>query len=196
MLTVSGMPELNDVMLVEGLKANLISISQLCDEGFLVNFNRSERSVYDKYNNQILTGKRSLDNCYLLSVKVVCLHVKVEELEIWHQKLGHTSFRNLQKLLATQAIRGIPKLKVDEKKLCEACQLGKQIKNTYSRVQDITTKGILELLHMDLMGPMQTESIGKKKYVFACVDDYSRFTWVDFLKDKSETFQVFKKLSV
>ena len=44
------------------------------------------------------------------------------------------------------------------------------------------------------MGPMQVESIASKRYVFVCVDDFSRFTWVDFLKEKSETFDVFKKL--
>lgn len=43
---------------------------------------------------------------------------------------------------------------------------------------------------MDLMGPMQTESLGKKKYVFVCVDDYSRFTWIRFLRSKSETAKV------
>ena len=47
---------------------------------------------------------------------------------------------------------------------------------------------------MDLMGPMQVETIAGKMYVFMCVDDFSRFTWVDFLKEKSETFDVFKKL--
>ena len=47
---------------------------------------------------------------------------------------------------------------------------------------------------MDLMGPMQVESIAGKRYVFVCVDDFFRFTWIDFLKEKSETFDIFKKL--
>ena len=45
---------------------------------------------------------------------------------------------------------------------------------------------VLELLYMDLMGPMQIESIGSKRYVFVCVDDFSRFTWVDFIREKSK----------
>ena len=44
------------------------------------------------------------------------------------------------------------------------------------------------------MGPMQVESIGGKKYIFVCVDDFSRFTWIDFIKEKSNTFNVFEKL--
>lgn len=181
-------------MLVDGLKANLISISQLCDDGLQVNFNKTECCVFDRDNIQILCGKRSCDNCYLLTVKANCLHVKIEETEIWHQKLGHTSFRNLQKLISTQAITGIPRLKFHDKRLCDASQVGKQVKTSHPKVQDISTTSVLELLHMDLMGPIQTESIGKKKYIFVCVDDFSRFTWVDFIKEKSEAFAVFRKL--
>lgn len=47
---------------------------------------------------------------------------------------------------------------------------------------------------MGLMGQTQIESIGGKKYIFVCVDDFSRFTWVDFLREKFETFKVFKAL--
>ena len=56
-----------------------------------------------------------------------------------------------------------------------------------------TTKA-LELLHMDLMGPMQVESIGGKRYVFVLVDDFTRFTWIKFIREKSDTFEVFKEL--
>ena len=47
---------------------------------------------------------------------------------------------------------------------------------------------------MDLMGPMQVESIVGKRYVFFCIDDFSRFTWVDFIREKSDTFEIFKNL--
>ena len=47
---------------------------------------------------------------------------------------------------------------------------------------------------MDLIGPMQVESTSGKRYVFLCVDDFSIFTLVDFIKEKSDTFSVFKKL--
>lgn len=63
-------------------------------------------------------------------------------------------------------------------------------------VQHITTKKVLELMHMDLMGPMQVESIVGKRYVFVCVDDFSRYTWVEFIREKSDTFEVFKLLCI
>ena len=61
-------------------------------------------------------------------------------------------------------------------------------------VQHLTTSRVLELLLMDLMGPMQIESLGGKRYVFVCVDDFSRYTWVDFIREKSDTFAVFEAL--
>ena len=94
----------------------------------------------------------------------------------------------------TGAVRGIPTLSKKEPGVCGPCQLSKQLKESHSSLQQTTTSRVLELLHMDLMGPMQVESISGKRYVFVCVDDFSRFTWVDFIKEKSETFNVFKML--
>ena len=53
----------------------------------------------------------------------------------------------------------------------------------------------LELLHMDLMGPMQVESLGGKRYALVVVHDFSRYTWVNFIREKSDTFDIFKTLS-
>jgi transposase InsO family protein len=57
----------------------------------------------------------------------------------------------------------------------------------------MTTKRSLEMLHMDLFGPITYISIGGNKYGLIIVDDYSYFTWVFFLQDKSETQDVLKK---
>ncbi|GJX21725.1 retrovirus-related pol polyprotein from transposon TNT 1-94 [Tanacetum coccineum] len=51
----------------------------------------------------------------------------------------------------------------------------------------------LELLHMDLCGPMRVASINGKKYILVIVDDYSRYTWVYFLRSKDETPEIIKK---
>ncbi|KAK2369168.1 putative mitochondrial protein [Trifolium repens] len=59
-----------------------------------------------------------------------------------------------------------------------------------------TTSKILELLHMDLMGPIQVESLEGKRYALVVVDDYSRYTWVNFIGEKSDAFDVFKELCI
>lgn len=65
--------------------------------------------------------------------------------------------------------------------MCGACNQGKQVKVQHKLIQDIQSTDMLEMIHMDLMGPMQTESIARKRYVIVLVDDYSRFTWVRFI---------------
>jgi transposase InsO family protein len=57
----------------------------------------------------------------------------------------------------------------------------------------MTTTRPLKMLHMNLFGPIAYISIGGNKYDLVIVDDYSRFTWVFFLQDKSETQEVLKK---
>ena len=73
-------------------------------------------------------------------------------------------------------------------------QLGKQIRTGHGIVNSVTTTKPLELIHMALIGPIQTISLGGKKYILVVVDNYSRFTWVVFLKDKGETFIHFKSV--
>ena len=85
---------------------------------------------------------------------------------------------------------GIPTIDINGKFFCDGCQVGKQTKTSHRSLKECYTNRVLELLHLDLMGPMQIESLGEKKYVFVVVDDYSRFTWVQFLKGKSDTVQI------
>ena len=63
-------------------------------------------------------------------------------------------------------------------------------------IQHLVTTHILELLHMDLMGPMQVESIKRKRDIFVCVDDFSRYCWVYFIREKSYTFGMFEILCI
>ena len=85
-------------------------------------------------------------------------------------------------------------LKKKQPRICGSCQSGKQQRASHKVIQDKATSKVLQLLHMDLMGPMQVESLAGKKYAFVCVDDIFRYAWVDFIKEKSNTFDVFTKL--
>ena len=76
--------------------------------------------------------------------------------------------------------------------LFEACQQGKQIKTSFKSNDVVSTSRLLQLLHMDLFGPTRTLSLGRKKYGYVIVDDYSRYTCVYFLANKHESFKVFE----
>ena len=62
--------------------------------------------------------------------------------------------------------------------------------------QYVGTSKCFQLLHMDLMGPVEVDSFSGKRYAYVVVDDFSRYTWINFLKEKSETFGVLKTLHV
>nr|GEY73861.1 retrovirus-related Pol polyprotein from transposon TNT 1-94 [Tanacetum cinerariifolium] len=83
-------------------------------------------------------------------------------------------------------VRGLPKLKFEKDHLCSACAMSKSKKKSHKPKSEDTNQEKLYLLHMDLCGPMRVESVNGKKYILIIVDDYSRFTWVKFLRSKDE----------
>ncbi|XP_061998851.1 uncharacterized protein LOC133716132 [Rosa rugosa] len=197
-----GIPNLKNVLYVEGLTANLISVSHLADDYEDVWFNKQRCVVLDKKGENIMGDKRSLDNCYHIqaneSLNVqACLSMRSAEetFELWHRRLGHVNYQDMLKLSTKQCVRGLPTLSGKTDKICGGCKTGKQTKSPHKAINSATTTRVLELLHMDLMGLAQIESIGGKKYMLVIVDDFSRYTWVNFLKDKAETFESFKGLS-
>ncbi|GJV09028.1 retrovirus-related pol polyprotein from transposon TNT 1-94 [Tanacetum coccineum] len=74
-----------------------------------------------------------------------------------------------------------------EDQLCFSCELGKAKRSTFKTKTVPSSKGRLNLFHMDLCGPMRIEIINGKKYILVIVDDYSRYTWTHFLRTKDET---------
>jgi hypothetical protein len=100
--------------------------------------------------------------------------------------------KNLHKLLKGEHILGLTNVHFEKDRICSACQAGKQVGAHHPHKNIMTTDRPLELLHMDLFGPIAYISIGGSKYCLVIVDDYSRFTWVFFLQEKSHTQETLK----
>ena len=83
-----------------------------------------------------------------------------------------------------ELVLGIPKLSRISNVVCGPCQLGKQTKAKHPSTQTSATSRPLELLHLNLMGPARTESLGGKRYIMVVVDDFTRYTWVILLRSK------------
>jgi transposase InsO family protein len=79
----------------------------------------------------------------------------------------------------------------EKDKLCSACQARKQVGNTHPKKSTMSTSKAFKLLHMDLFGPTTYTSIGDNKHGFVIVDDFTRYTWVAFIVDKSDVFVTF-----
>jgi hypothetical protein len=102
---------------------------------------------------------------------------------------------NLSKLLKGEHILGLTNVHFEKNRICSACQAGKQVGAPHPAKNVLTTTRPLELLHMDIFGLVAYVSIGGNKYGFVIVDDYSRYTWVFFMKDKSKVHEIFKKFA-
>ncbi|XP_059668781.1 uncharacterized protein LOC132313857 [Cornus florida] len=188
------LPEIKEVLLVEGLKHNLLSVSELCDNGKKVCFDKERCNVVDTESEKILfSACRSSGNVYTVSEEATyCNLTSLNEAILWHKRLGHLHFKNLIKILKLKAVKGLPDLNFSDNHLCKACQQGKQTKVAFPS-KEINTSSALDLIHMDLCGPTRTTSIGGSKYFMLLIDDFSRMVWVYFLKEKSEAITHFIK---
>ena len=160
-------------------------------------FKSNSCSVLDKNNNIVVYGQRQ-GNVYivnLLEIRSKCLVVSSDDSNLWHRRLGHINMHLIERMYNKNLVDGLPKLKFDKDQLCDACMKGKQVKKTFKHQKEIFTSRPLQLLHMDLVGPTRTRSLGGSYYAYVVVDDYSRFTWVMFLTTKDEAFAYFEILA-
>nr|GEY76636.1 retrovirus-related Pol polyprotein from transposon TNT 1-94 [Tanacetum cinerariifolium] len=109
---------------------------------------------------------------------------------LWHRRHSHLNFDTINLLSKNDIVIGLPKLKFVQDHFCSSCELGKAKRKTFQTKTTPSSKRRLQLLHMDLCGPMRVESINGKKYVLVIVDDYSGYTWTHFLRSKDETPEV------
>ena len=199
-VAISRDKSISNVMLVESLGYNLMSIAQLTDIGLNVLFTKFDCQVLQSSDNSVVFKGVRKGNLYLVdftngpSVKT-CLIAKSSKGWLWHRRLGHVGMRNLDKLVKGEHITGIENVKFDKDRLCSACQAGKQVGAPHPPKNIMTTTSPLELLHMDLFGPTTYLSFGGNAYGLVIVDDFTRYTWVFFLEDKSRTQACFKKFA-
>lgn len=132
--------------------------------------------VYDNQNGYVLSGYRSLDNCYKINQFNHCQHITTDSKKLWHKRLARINYQDLTKLVNAGCVKGVPKLSSESIGTCSACKTGKEIRSTHKDTNGLGTNRMSELLRMDLMGLGQVESLGGKSNVVLCMDDFSRYT--------------------
>ncbi|GJY18093.1 retrovirus-related pol polyprotein from transposon TNT 1-94 [Tanacetum coccineum] len=188
------------VYYVEGLGHNLFSVGQFCDGDLEVAFRSNTCYVRNLEGDDLLTGGRD-SNLYTISISdmaassPICLMSKATSTKswLWHRRLSHLNFGTINDLTKLDLVDGLPKFKYGKDHLCSACERGKSKKASHPPKLIPSDYSKLELLHMDLCGPMRVASVNGKKYILVIVDDFSRFTWVYFLRSKDETPEIIKK---
>ena len=91
-----------------------------------------------------------------------------------------------------KVVTSLPDLKIDHEGIFKGCAKGKNIKNLFPK-SETKIKGALELIHSDVCGPMPSTPLSGYEYYITFIDDYSRKTWIYFLKAKDEVFGKFKE---
>ncbi|GJX87154.1 putative ribonuclease H-like domain-containing protein [Tanacetum coccineum] len=181
---------------------NLISVSQICDKKHRVLFTENECIVLSSEfklpdPSMVLFTVPRRHNLYTFSLNdfssqgnITCLLAKasVDESTKWHRRLGHVNFKNMNKLVTGNLVRGLPSKLFQNDHTCVACNKGKQHKASYKRISAVSLiHHPLHLLHMDLFGPVSIRSINHKIYCLIIIDEYTRSQ----LKEKKQSASAF-----
>ena len=145
-----------NVLYVDGLKHNLLSVSQMCDQGTEVIFRTNGCFVRDLDTGKtMIRGKRTPNNLYLFEEgQQQCYLSKEDEHWLWHRRLGHLSFSQIRKACKNQAVRDLPDIKIPDNTMCKSCQFGKQTRTNFAEKEGSASRP-LELVHVDTCGPFR-----------------------------------------
>ncbi|GJW58439.1 putative ribonuclease H-like domain-containing protein, partial [Tanacetum coccineum] len=185
----TGKLDFEDVSFVKELQQfNLFSVSQMCDKKNKVLFTDSECLVLSPDfklpdENQVLLKIPRQNNMYSFNLEnivpsggLACLIAKAttDESNKLHRRLGHVNFKNLNKLIKGNLVRGLPSNLFQNDHTCAACQKGKQHKASCKAKTVSSISHSLQLLNMDLLGPTSVRSLNQKTYCLVITDDFSR----------------------
>ncbi|GJV40698.1 putative ribonuclease H-like domain-containing protein [Tanacetum coccineum] len=203
----TGKLDFEDVCFVKELQHfNLFSVSQMCDKKNKVLFTDTECLVLSPEfklpdENQVLLRIPRQNNMYSFNLEnivpsggLACLIAKaiIDESNKWHRRLGHVNFKNLNKLVKGNLVRGLPSKIFQNDHTCVACQKGKQHKASCKAKSVRSISQPLQLLYMEFFGPTSVRSLNHKTYCLVITNDFIRFSWVFFLRTKDETSGIFK----
>ncbi|KAJ2911698.1 hypothetical protein MD484_g8716, partial [Candolleomyces efflorescens] len=194
-----------DVLLVPDLSTTLMSVSALAKAGFESRFKSGggqiliEDTTSEVFQMKFIRGLYHLQahaDSYQISPAIVTHLASSEptiDMNTLHRRLGHASERRIRQMVNRGQLKGITKVegKLD---FCEPCTLGKMKKLPFKPQARRETTRPFELLHTDLGGPVTPKTPSGYRYWMVFVDDFTRYPWVFFLKDKSEAPQFIKQM--
>ncbi|GBP34018.1 Retrovirus-related Pol polyprotein from transposon TNT 1-94 [Eumeta japonica] len=179
------------VLCVPSLTKNLISVSRLIAKGNKVLFKDDGCQIFNKRSELVATACL-LNGVYKLRMPERQLAAVVTSSEIWHRRLGHVNNNYLSKM--QEAVEGLlldREAKIS-KSSCIVCCEGKPNRLPFPRNGN-RSDDLLHIMHTDVCGPFKTVSLGGSRYFILFIDDYSRYTYIYFLKNKNEAFECFQK---
>ena len=180
--------ELRNVLYVPKIKNKLLSLPVIIENGADVLF-RGDICQLTVNNKKYNIGHRCGKLFKLNSELETCCLAKnneVESFELWHLRYGHLNNHDAKLLSDKNMVHGMNLNSYEIEKGCQGCAMGKQKRLPFPGKSGTKTTKPLELIHSDVCGPMSVPSVGGSRYFVSFIDDYSRYTTVHMMKNKSE----------
>lgn len=178
---------MKEVLYVPTLVGNILSVRQLSKDGYEVKF---KGNVCEITQRDITVGIADVSGeMYILRTPdAVCTLTQHNEncIHQWHRRLGHRDPKAIRKMEADGLVEGMKIVNCNIKESCETCIKGKMTRLPFPKQSTCSSKAPLDLIHTDVCGPMQTATANGKRYIVTFIDDFSSFTVIQLLKEKSE----------
>ena len=182
---------MHDVLYVPAMKVNLFSVRSAAEKNLIIQFGHTRCWFKNKLGKLRATGTL-IDKLYYLDI-VSGDHCASVASDIWHQRLGHIGTETLQRAFRDDSVLGVDLSNVHVD-ICEPCIKAKMSRRPFKlNSMRIKTTRPLELVHSDVCGPMQVDSVGGSRYFVSFIDDFIRYAFVYFLREKAEIFDIFKQ---
>jgi hypothetical protein len=188
---------LSEVLYVLGLKKNLVSVSTIEEKGYEILFHDGQVLLFPRGSS--ITSAKVIGTRHERLYKFLFQPVRAlihstssssDLCEIWHRRMAHLHHGALRVL--REMVMGVPDFSSEHHEFCKGCALGKYTK-TYFSSSDSREAGIIDLIHSDVCGPMSSASLTGSLYYVVFIDDFSRKSWIFFMKTKGQVFSRFQE---
>ena len=182
-----------DVLYLKNLSFNLISVCKAVENNLSVVFDKNNAIICD-FDKNILCTFIGKENLFHLSgcAMSACESANTASIsnELWHRRLGHINENYLKAMSRNELVKNFSYHLNEKLPVCDNCVLGKIHRDKFPK-SHIRSIKLLEIVHSDICGPINSESLGGAKYFLTFTDEMSNYSWVYFLKRKDETFKYF-----
>jgi len=198
-IIVDGIPkicQLENVFLAPELGFQLLSVSQLDNKGLTTSFSNGKCQIRNR-QHLMATGSAA-GKLYVLDTPSTSLkgHKSLvsNSLSVWHERMAHVSHSTIQSMVQNKVVTGVEIESTDNSDPpCDGCVIGKGHREPIPKSVKFKSTTLLQLVHSDLNGPLEVPSLGGSKYFVTFIDDFSKWTVVYMMRNKSETFERFKQ---
>ena len=186
---------LHKILYVPKLTKNLISVPAMTQMGAEVTFDK-DKCVVLKDDKKLILGNLVDKKLYRVStpefVNVTVISNKAT-MQTWHCRYGHLNYGYMNQLIDKQMVEGLESSDKQFDTPCESCTMGKMTRMPFSKKSSHRSTESLTIIHSDVCGPMAINSFGGSRYMLSFIDDYSRYSFVYFIKSKDEVFGKFRE---